>query len=97
MVHHIVFIRPKEGVGRDDPRLRAALAELVALRGQIAGIVRWDHGWDFVRRPISADWALVAAFESRAAFDVYGPHPAHQAVAAKLRELADWQLCDFEA
>ena len=97
MVHHLVLMRLKAGVVRDDPRLRAALAELIALREQIDGIVRWDHGWDFVRRPISCDFALVSEFSSRAAFDAYGPHPAHQAVAAKLRELVDWVLCDFEA
>jgi len=97
VIHHLVLMRLKPGVTRDDPVLRAALAELLALREQIPGIVRWDHGWDFVRRPISYDWALVSAFETRAAFDAYGPHPAHQAVAVKLRELVDWVLCDFEA
>jgi hypothetical protein len=97
MVHHLVLMRLKQGITRDDPVLRAGLAELIALRGQIDGIVRWDHGWDFVARPISYDFALVAGFSSRAAFDAYGPHPAHQAVAVKLRELVDWVLCDFEA
>ncbi len=97
MIHHLVLIRPKPGVERTDPRLAEGLAELVALRDKVAGVVRWEHGWDFVRRPISYDFALVAGFATRADFDAYGPHPAHQAVAAKLRELVDWVLCDFEA
>jgi hypothetical protein len=96
MIHHIVLIRLKQGVTRDDSRLREGLADLIALRGQVGGIVRWDHGWDFVARPISYDFALVAAFTDRAAFEAYGSHPAHQAAAAKLRVLVDWVLCDFE-
>ena len=97
MIHHLVLIRLKEGITREDPRVQSALADLIALRGKIDGIVRWEHGWDFVRRPISYDFALIAGFETRAAFDAYGPHPDHQAAAAKLRELVDWVLCDFEA
>lgn len=96
-IHHLVLIRLKPGVDREDPRFAEALAALVALRGRIGGIVRWEHGWDFVRRPISCDFALVAAFASRAAFDAYGTHPAHVAVADRLREFVDWVLCDFEA
>ncbi|WP_077003124.1 Dabb family protein [Variovorax sp. KK3] len=97
MIIHLVLIRLKPDVARDDPRVTEALAELVALRERVEGVVRWEHGWDFVRRPISYDFALVAGFASRPHFDAYGPHPAHQAVAAKLRELVDWVLCDFEA
>lgn len=96
MVHHIVLIRLKPGIGRDDPRVRAALAALIALRGQIDGIERWEHGWNFNQRPIAYDFALDSTFASRAAFDAYGPHPAHQAAAAQLREVVDWVLCDFE-
>ena len=97
MIHHLVLIRLKEGVSRDDPRLQEALGDLIALREKIDGIVRWEHGWDFVRRPTSYDFGLIAGFASRAAFDTYGPHPQHQAAAAKLRELVDWVLCHFEA
>ena len=96
-VHHLVLIRLKPEVARDDARLARALAELIALPEQIEGIVRWDHGWDFVRRPISYDFALSSAFSSREVFEAYAKHPAHLAVAGKLRELVDWVLCDFEA
>ena len=97
MTHHIVLMRLKQGVARDDARLREVLADLAALREQIEGIVRWDYGWDFLGRPISYDFALVSTFVSRAAFEAYLAHPVHQAVAGRLRELVDWVLCDFEA
>lgn len=96
MIRHLVLMRLKPGITRDNPQLRATLDDLIALRDHIDGIVHWEHGWDFVGRPISYDFALVAGFSSRAAFDGYGPHPAHQAVAMRLRELVDWVLCDFE-
>lgn len=96
MVHHIVLIRLKSGVERDDPRVRDGIAALTALGGQIDGIARWEHGWNFTQRPIAYDFALASTFVSRAAFDAYGPHPAHQAAAVQLREVVDWVLCDFE-
>ena len=96
MVHHIVLLKLKPGVLRDDVRLGGALDALIALRGQIEGIDRWEHGWNFTQRPIAYDFGLYASFVSRAALDAYGPHPAHQAVVAQLREVVDWVLCDFE-
>ena len=63
---------------------------------ELAGIERWDHGWNFTQRPVAYDFALDSTFRSRADLDAYGPHPAHQAAIVKLREVADWVLCDFE-
>lgn len=97
MIHHIVLIRLKPGVARDDPRVRDGLAALIALRDQIDGIRRWEHGWNFNQRSIAYDFALDSTFVSRAAFEAYGPHPAHQAAATRLREVVDWALCDFES
>ena len=96
MVHHIVLLKLKPDVSRDDPRVREGLAFLIALRGQIDGIDRWEHGWNFTQRPIAYDFGLYSSFVSRAALEAYGPHPAHQAAVGKLRELFDWVLCDFE-
>jgi hypothetical protein len=97
MIHHLVLIKLKAGIPRDDPRVRDGLAALVALREQIPGIVRWEHGWNFTQRPVACDFALDCTFSTREAFDAYGPHPAHQSVVAQLREVADWVLCDFES
>lgn len=96
MINHIVLLRLKPGFTRDDPRVREAITTLTSLREQIAGIERWDHGWNFTQRPVAYDFALDSTFRSRADLDAYGPHPAHQAAIMKLREVADWVLCDFE-
>lgn len=96
MVNHIVLLKLKPGIERGDPRVRDAIGALLALRGRIDGIERWDHGWNFTERPIAYDFALDSTFRSRADFDAYGPHPAHQEAIVKLRPLMDWVLCDFE-
>lgn len=95
MVHHLVLMRLKPGFGRDDARVREALAALVALKGLVPGIERWEHGWNFNERPIAYDFALDSTFTSRADFDAYLPHPAHVAAGALLREVADWVICDI--
>ena len=96
MINHIVLLKLKPGVERSDPRVSDSIATLLALRDQIDGIERWDHGWNFTQRPVAYDYALDSTFRSRAALDAYGPHPAHQAAIVKLREVMDWVLCDFE-
>ena len=97
MIHHIVLLRLKEGVTRDDPRVQEAVAGLAALPSKIEGIDRWEIGWNFTQRPVAYDFGLYSSFVSRAALDAYGPHPAHVAVATHLREVADWVLCDYES
>ena len=96
MLHHIVLLKLKPGLQREDPRVREAIDALLSLRGQIPGIERWEHGWNFNVRPIAYDFALDSTFTTRESFDAYGPHPLHQAAAVKLREVMDWVLCDFE-
>ena len=96
MVNHIVLLKLKPGVARGDARVQEAIATLLALQGQIDGIDRWEHGWNFNERAIAYDFGLDSTFVSRAAFDAYGPHPAHHAAIVKLREVMDWVLCDFE-
>lgn len=96
MITHIVLFKLKPGVTRDDPRVGDAIATLVAVRGHVEGIERWDCGWNFTERPIAYDFALDSTFRSRGDLDAYGPHPAHQQAIVKLREVMDWVLCDFE-
>ncbi len=97
MFVHLVLIKLKPGVTRTDPRVRAWETKFVALEHQCSGIVRFEHGWNTTDRPIAYDVGVNMAFATRADLDAYGPHPAHQEVVAKLREIADWVLCDYEA
>lgn len=96
MILHLVLIRLKPEVSKDDERVVQALGALVALRDQVEGVVRWEAGWDILHKPHSYDFALAACFEQRAHLDAYGPHPAHQAVVGRLREVADWVLVDVD-
>ena len=70
---------------------------LKALPQHYAGIVRFECGWNTTDGPIACDFGVNMAFATRADLDAYGPHPKHQEVVAKLRETADWLICDYEA
>ena len=96
MIHHIVLVKLQSGVTREDPRVTEGLADLIALRDQVEGIQRWEHGWNVADSPVSWDFALDCTFASRAALEAYGRHPAHRAVIGRLRELVNWAVCDFE-
>ena len=94
---HLVLIKLKPGVTRDDPRVVAWRNAFVALERKCPGIVRFEHGWNTTDRPIAWDYGVNMAFATRADLDAYGPHPDHQAVVAMEREVADWVICDYEA
>ncbi len=96
MIVHVVLFKLKPGVSKDDPRVRAAVADLAALKGRIDGIVDWEVGTNFTDRPIASDFVLYSTFASRESLSAYVPHPEHQAFVAKMREVADWTLADYE-
>jgi len=93
---HLVLIKLKPGVTRTDPRVVAWKALFAGLPDKVTGVVRWEHGWNTTDRPIAYDFGVNSGFATRADLDAYGPHPAHQEVVAKLREIADWVICDYE-
>ena len=97
MFVHLVLIKLKPGVSRDDPRVAAWRAGFIALEHKCQGIVRFEHGWNTTDRPIAYDYGVNMAFATRADLDAYGPNPDHQAVVALEREFADWIICDYEA
>jgi len=96
MFVHLVLIKLKPGILRNDPRVRAWQPAFAALERKCHGIVRMEYGWNTTDRPIAYDFGINMAFSTRADLDAYGPHPAHQDVVAKLREFADWIICDYE-
>ena len=96
MFVHLVLIKLKPGIARNDPRVRAWQAQFAALERKVKGVTRFEHGWNTTDRPIAYDYGINMAFATRADLDAYGPHPAHQDVVAKLREFADWVICDYE-
>jgi hypothetical protein len=96
MFVHLVLIKLKPGVTRADPRVLAWEPMFAALERKCTGIVRFEYGWNTTDRPIAYDFGINMGFATRADLDAYGPHPAHQEVVAKLREFADWAICDYE-
>ncbi|MBK6804295.1 MAG: Dabb family protein [Betaproteobacteria bacterium] len=97
MFVHLVLIKLKPGVTRADPRVPAWEALFKALPPHCTGIVRLESGWNFTDRPIAYDYGINMAFATREDLVAYGPNPKHQEVVAKLREIADWIICDYEA
>ena len=97
MFVHLVLIKLKPGVTRVDPRVPAWEALFKALPPHCTGIVRLESGWNFTDRPIAYDYGINMAFATREDLVAYGPNPKHQEVVAKLREIADWIICDYEA
>ena len=96
MFVHLVLIKLKPGVTRDDPRVGKWEAAFKKLEHQCSGIVRFEYGWNTTNRPIAYDYGVNMAFATRADLDAYGPNPDHQAVVAIEREIADWIICDYE-
>ena len=97
MFVHLVLIKLKPGVTRDDPRVSAWEAMLKGLERKCPGIVRFEYGFNFTDRPVAYDIGINMAFDTRENLVAYGPHPAHQEVVVALREIADWIICDYEA
>ncbi|HKN09078.1 MAG TPA: Dabb family protein [Pseudomonadota bacterium] len=96
MFVHLVLIKLKPGIARDDARVRAWESAFEALPPHCSGIARFEHGWNTTNRPIAYDYGVNMAFATRADLDAYGPNPKHQQVVASLREFSDWIICDYE-
>src|SRR5207237_4549930 len=96
MFVHLVLIKLKPGVARDDPRVRAWEAGFKALPEHCSGIVRFEYGWNTTDRPIAYDFGVNMAFATRADLDAYGPNPKHQEVVALERQSADSLSREYE-
>ena len=96
MIRHLVLFKLKPGVMRDDPRVKKWMEMSDELPKHIPQIVEWESGWNVTDRPIAYDFGQSSSFNSRADLGLYVPHPAHQAMVAIAREVADWVLVDYE-
>ena len=95
MIKHIVFMKFKKGTtDKDIAELEKLMA---ALPGKIPEIKEYLFGRDIVRSERSYDFALVSAFDDLDALKRYQPHPDHQPVLAKVKELSETILAvDFK-
>jgi quinol monooxygenase YgiN len=99
MFKHIVTWKLKDSAGG---RTRGENARLMKerfeeLANMLDGLRHLEVGIDVLRTDASADVVLYTEFESRAAYDAYAAHPAHQALAAFITDLrVDRRVIDYE-
>lgn len=96
MVEHLVWFKLKEDVTPED---RIAMMDgLNGLHGLIPGILHLACGEDFSGRSRGFHIGLIVRFDSRAALEAYGPHPAHAAFVGRFKPLWDDVMAlDFDA
>jgi len=82
-VQHMVWMRFDESLGAQ--RVRMHLDALVALKGQVPGIVDISAGENFTDRADGMTHGLLVTLESKEALKVYAEHPAHLAAAGPMK------------
>jgi len=87
MIEHLVMIRFKAQTTEDEKN--SVLQELLTLKEKIPGIVDYKVGHNVSQRSQGFDAAIASTFADIASLEVYGPHPEHQRVASRLKELSD--------
>jgi hypothetical protein len=99
MFKHIVLWKLKETA---NGRSRAENARLIKERleeitNMLDGLRHLEVGIDLLHGDDSADVALYTEFESRAMYEAYVVHPAHQALVGFIREARlDRRVIDYE-
>jgi len=92
----LVLFKLKAGIGKDDPRFKAAISLAKTLPRKIKEIEDCSMGENFSTRPIAYDFGLSVIFPSRKNLTAYLIHPAHVEVVEAWKEIADWNIVDFE-
>ena len=99
MFKHIVLWRLKDHA---DGKSRVENARLIKerleeLANMLDGLRHLEVGLDVLHADDRADVALYSEFESRAAYQAYNAHPAHQALAVFIKEVRiDRRVIDYE-
>jgi quinol monooxygenase YgiN len=99
MFKHIVLWRLKDHAnGRSRiENARLIKERLEELANMLEGLRHLEVGLDVLRADERADVALYSEFESRAAYEAYNAHPAHQALAAFIKDVRlDRRVIDYE-
>lgn len=85
MIEHIVLFKMRDGWTKEDAaQLKSGL---LGLQETISGIEYAAAGTDFSGRAKEYDFGYIARFSSREAYDIYGPHPEHDAFIASHKHL----------
>ena len=99
MFKHIVLWKLKDTAGGRTKAENASLMKerFEELANMLDGLHHLEVGLDLLHTDASADVVLYTEFESRAAYEAYYAHPAHQALAAFIMDLRiDRRVIDYE-
>ena len=96
-VTHLVLFKLKAGIAKADERYKACLKSMREMPAKIKQIENWDMGENFSDRPVAFDVGLSAVFASKKDLQTYLAHPAHVEAVAAWKEIADWNIVDFES
>ncbi len=96
MLKHVVFFKFKKGT--PDGSIAEIEKGLKGLPSIIAEIKSFEVGRDVVHSERSYDLAIISSFDDLEAMKRYQVHPAHQAVVAKSKPVAESIVAvDFES
>ncbi len=87
MIRHLVVSKLKPDIPPDE--INAILAGLQALAQQVVEIRAYEYGLDAWHGERSYDFGLVATFDDIEGLARYQEHPAHLAVARRLRAASE--------
>jgi hypothetical protein len=93
MFIHVFAFRWTPGV--TEQQKQAVSSAILALQGQIPGLLETYAGTNQSPRGQGYEFGGVMKFESETAFAAYGTHPAHQALLRWLLPLVDPLELDF--
>lgn len=94
MFIHTFAFRWKSGVTSEQKE--RALKEILALQGQIPGLLETSAGHNVSPRSEGYEFGGVMKFPDQATFEAYNNHPIHQKLLAWLIPLVDAREVDFD-
>src|ERR1019366_2530635 len=99
MLHHLCLVTYKDPAAVDEAAQRAIDAAYLKLPSIIPGILSMKVGRDLALVPGSADYGILATFESRDAFRAYSTHQAHMDIIypALGHHMSGYTTAQFEA
>lgn len=95
MIKHIVIFKLKDGVNKDDARVKQALQLMAEFSAKIPDIREAFSGLNIADRPIAYDFGTVVTVDDMEALGRYLAHPAHQEFVALAKEIATWNIADI--
>lgn len=94
-LHHLVLFKLKPGISKSDQRFEEAVSLLKEMQKEIPAIIDMRAGENISGRPIAVDFGLMVMVANEKSLQTYLEHPAHKAVVAAWKEIADWTIADF--